>query len=385
MDIKCFSSGSEQLANTEGTIGYHVNKLNRLIILGFSTVFLLSLTVGCAQDDEISVRKIPKGRSGLTKLRQDSKTTLNSDSASVSHPTRMVVAIFQNPEATWFFKVSGPSEQVAASEGSWKSFFETVSFDGNTPSWEMPSDWATGAEKPMRYATLKIGSFSPPLEMSISSLGPNQDLLLNANRWLGQIGLPPTTSESLDATIEPIKNEKSNFLLFDRTGRGSGKMTPPFAGGARPPRQPSPPTAQPPAQDVKFETPAGWDAGPTNSMVKVRLLKEADGKKAQISVIEMPASANTWEPNVLRWQQQVGLGGLSESELSDRVADISVDGVAGKIVDLIDMNSDSDDGTIAAMVKLGDSAWFLKLSGDKNLVDANRDSFKSFLKTLKLK
>jgi len=120
-------------------------------------------------------------------------------------------------------------------------------------------------------------------------------------------------------------------------------------------------------------------------MVKVRLLKEADGKKAQISVIEMPASANTWEPNVLRWQQQVGLGGLSESELSDRVADISVDGVAGKIVDLIDMNSDSDDGTIAAMVKLGDSAWFLKLSGDKNLVDANRDSFKSFLKTLKLK
>jgi len=362
-----------------------VNKLNRLIIFGSLTVFLLSIHVGCSQDDEIRVSTIPKGRSGLTKLRQDSKTPLNPTSASVSQSTRMVVAIFQNPEATWFFKVSGPTEQVAATEKSWKSFFETISFDGNTPSWEMPSDWATGAEKPMRYATLKIGSFSPPLEMSISSLGPNQDLLLNANRWLGQIGLPPTNSESLDATIEPIKNEKSNFLLFDRTGRGSGKMTPPFAGGARPPRQPSPPTAHPPAQNVKFETPAGWDAGPTNSMVKVRLLKEADGKKAQISVIEMPASANTWEPNVLRWQQQVGLGGLSESELSDRVSAISVDGVAGKMVDLIDMDSDSDDATIAAMVKLGDSAWFLKLSGDKNLVDANRDSFKSFLETLKLK
>ena len=297
----------------------------------------------------------------------------------------MVVAVFQNPEATWFFKVSGPVEQVAAAEKSWRSFLETISFDGNTPSWDMPDNWAAGAEKPMRYATLKIGSFSPPLEMAISSLGPNQDLLLNANRWLGQIGLPPTNAESLNTTIAPIENENADYLLFDKTGQGSGKMTPPFAGAAQPPRKPVQPPVRAPEQNVSFETPKGWNAGPTNSMVKVRLTKEADGEKAQITVIEMPASANTWEPNVQRWQQQVGLGELSASQVTDRVSDISVGGVAGKIVDLVDMKSESDTGTIAAMVKQGDSAWFLKLSGDKSLVDANRESFESFLNTLQFK
>lgn len=359
-----------------------MNKLNRITILALLTAVLLSLSLGCSKDDEIRVSLIPKERSGLAQLRQDPKSTSNSPTESIGQPTRMVVAIFQHSESSWFFKISGPAEQVAATENSWRPFFDTIKFDGNKPSWDMPSDWATGAEKPMRYATLKIGSFSPPLELAISSLGPNQDLLLNANRWLGQIGLPPTNLQNLDTTI---KNESSDYLLFDKTGRGSGKMTPPFAGGAQPPRQPVGPPAQTPTQQVKFEAPAGWDTGSTNSMVRVRLTKEADGKKAQITVIEMPASANTWEPNVQRWQNQVGLGELADSDLSARVSEISVDGVKGKIVDLIDLSSSSDVGTIAAMVKLGDSAWFLKLSGNKNLVDENRDSFKSFLNTLQLK
>lgn len=297
----------------------------------------------------------------------------------------MVVAVFQKSEATWFFKISGPAKQVSATESSWRPFLDTVSFDGNKPSWDMPSDWITGSEKPMRYATLEIGSLSPPLEMAISSLGPNQDLLLNANRWLGQIGLPPTNSENLKTTIQPANDKNTDYLLFDKTGRGSGKMTPPFAGGAQPPQQPFQPPVKAPDQDLSFETPSGWNAGGTNSMVKVRLTREIDGEKAQITVIEMPASANTWEPNVQRWQQQVGLGGLSASEVSARVSDITVSNVAGKIIDLIDMKSDSDSGTIAAMVKRGDSAWFLKLSGDKNLVDANRKSFESFLNTLQFK
>ncbi len=362
-----------------------MNKLNRTIALGSITVLLLSLHLGCSKEDEIRVQTIPKGRSDLAKLRQATLPPINSSLASTNQSTRMVVAVFQNPEATWFFKVSGPAEQVAATEKSWRPFLDTISFDGNKPSWDMPSDWVTGTEKPMRYATLKIGSFSPPLEMAISSLGPKQDLLLNANRWLGQIGLPPTNSENLKTTIEPIKTENVEFLLFDKTGQGSGKMTPPFAGGAQPPRQPVQPPARAPKPNVSFETPSGWNAGPTNSMVKVRLTKETDDGKAQITVIEMPASANTWEPNVQRWQQQFGLGGLSASEVSDRVSDITVGGVAGKIVDLIDMNSDSDSGGIAAMVKQGDSAWFLKLSGEKNLVDANRESFKAFLNTLQFK
>jgi hypothetical protein len=77
------------------------------------------------------------------------------------------------------------------------------------------------------------------------------------------------------------------------------------------------------------------------------------------------------------------MGDLSADEMAERVSDLTIDGVKGKSVDLIDLESDSPTGTIAGMVKRDRSAWFIKLTGDKKLVEESRETFDKFLGSLR--
>ncbi len=301
----------------------------------------------------------------------------------------MVVAVFQNPDDTWFFKISGAPEQVAKTEDQWRAFFQSVKFEDGKPTWNMPDDWTNAGPKPMRFATLIIDSSEPPLELAISKLGPDQDLLLNVNRWRGQIGLNPSTIAELEGQIKNLESEAGKYLVFDAEGTGSGEMKPPFAGGGAPfaTREPLAPFAgtEPGAQSKKlaYEVPEGWSEGSTSSIVHVRLVKKIESAEVQITIIEMPADANEWEPNVARWANQVGMENLSAEQLADRVSEITIDGIKGKSVDLVSLESDSPTGTIAGMVKRDGSAWFLKLSGEKRQVEANRETYQKFLDSLR--
>ena len=360
--------------------------LNQRYIIPFLLVSVIALTAGCKPEPEIVRYTIPKDRSGLEKLRQPATSPPGmSSQAAEARSTRMVVAIFQNPDATWFFKVSGPAEQVAKTEDQWKPFFQSVRFQDGEPSWDMPQNWTVAGPKPMRHATLIIENSEPPLELAISKLGPDQDLLLNVNRWRGQIGLSPSTNEALSGQIEKNESEAGKYLVFDAEGTGSGEMKPPFAGGGAPfaNREPLAPVigqdAGTPAKKLKYDIPEGWSEGKTSSIVHARLIRKVESAEVQITVIEMPADANEWEPNVARWANQVGLGGLSAEQMAERVSDLTVDGVEGKSIDLVDLESDSPTGTIAGMVKRDGSAWFLKLSGDKKQVEESREVFKQFL------
>ncbi len=359
-------------------------KLNKLFLIFIVAALIIQL--GCS-DDAIVKRRVPKERSGLEKLRQSNTPVVDS---VPKQKTRMAVAIFENPEATWFFKISGPADRVDKSESQWKKFFQSVSFTDNEPKWEAPDDWTTAGPKPMRHTTLIIDKTDPPLELAISSLGPNQDLLLNINRWRGQIGLKASTESELDQQIEKLENDNGKYLIFDAVGVGAGQMRPPFAGGGgKPPFAPfagsqsSPGASQ--STSLAFEPIEGWSEGKTSSMVHARLTKNVDDAQVQITVIEMPADSNKWEPNVMRWAQQVELGSLSESEFAKRTTPLVIDGVEGKMIDLIDLESKSNNGTIAGMVKKDGSAWFLKLAGEKELTDKSRAEFEKFLSSLKFK
>jgi len=354
---------------------------------------------GCAPEPEIVTHRIPKDRSGLEKLRQPTTPVVDN---TPKQKTRMAVAMFDEPDATWYFKISGAADRVDATEEKWKKFFQSIRFEDNEPKWDAPDEWTTAGPKPMRHATLIIDKANPPLELAISSLGPGQDLLLNINRWRGQIGLGPSSESQLGDQLEKLENEHGKYMVFDAVGVGSGQMSPPFAGGGGrapfapfaggaqtgapqglPPQTGTTPSAS--RSKLPFEPLEGWSEGKTSSMVHARLTKTGDDGQVQITVIEMPADANTWEPNVKRWAQQVELGGLSDAEIAERTSTINVDGIEGQLVDLIDLESKSTLGTVAGMVKKDGSAWFLKLTGDKQLTELNRADFQTFLDSLKFK
>jgi hypothetical protein len=400
---------------------------------------LLMGTTGCQPDQPITSQRVPKDRSGLEALRQsnasgDSTGTgdLNPNAtapgmasaatASTGEPTdRMVVGMYATDDATWFFKISGPIDSVKQTEAQWKPLLESVEFVQGKPKWELPEGWSELGPRPMRFATLKMNDADTPLEMAISQLGPGQDVLLNVNRWRGQMGLPSIKESELENDTSKLDTNAKSAVLFDVVGKSSGGMRAPFAGGGRPPFAGHPPIPSGAAEkpepaassgsatsDFNYEISDDWEPGKTSGMVPVRLRKTDGDLAAEITIVGMPAAANAWQPNAKRWAGQVGME-LSAEELKSKTREIEVVGAMGKLIRLMkgeskkaddsEDASDSEKGgeeaeanptgevsskaTFAAMIKRGDTAWFVKLTGDAKVVSEGGAVFEKFLQSLK--
>ena len=296
----------------------------------------------------------------------------------------MVVGLFELESATWFFKIIGPSEQVTQVEQEWKPFLSGVRFENGQPKWDLPKGWRMAKDRPMRFATLEFGDFDPPLELAISSLAANQDRLLNVNRWRGQLGLTEIDETGLQENLSQLGSAENAGLLFDAVGKSTGAMMPPFAGGPFSGQTPPGNVADTKSPGVLFDLPDGWIEGKISDMVPVRLQRTEGEETAQITVIPLPAAANEWEPNAQRWAREVGLTEMTVNELNEVTSQIEVDGKDGQLLNLSGVASESERSTIAGMVKYNGTAWFLKLSGDKQLVKENEDLFAEFLSSLKL-
>lgn len=380
------------------------------------TAFFIVLTVmvaasGCKPDDEITVHEIPKSASGLDGIREAASKTSASSAASAAaappktaSPTRMVVALFQRADAAWFFKVTGAPDEVGAVEAQWQKFIDDVKFDvadGNEqPVWELPEGWTTGPPAPFRFATIKLPESE--IEIRISKLGGQQDLLSNVNRWrASQLGLPAATADNVDENFESKTGQGGQYLLFDQQGMSSGQsMGGPFMNRARagmssaapaaPKQTPVKPkiaaeangNAGPPQFDLV--PPEGFAMGKTSPMVVARFVKETDGGKVQISVVPLTA-VNKWNDNVNFWRQSVGLEKIDEAKIIEQTQTITVSGIEGKRVELLKDHDGSDQGLVGVMVKKGDLAWFFKMIGKRALVRESEELFDQFLKDFTFK
>jgi hypothetical protein len=143
-------------------------------------------------------------------------------------------AIVARPDGTWFFKLMGPSEKVAAHASEYDAFMKSVRFDGATASaaspatapsakvatattipsvptpllpksqpapavsdlpftYNAPAEWKLESNsRPMRLFTYLAGPADKPAQVFVSTLTASGfDLDANLARWRRQIGLPP--------------------------------------------------------------------------------------------------------------------------------------------------------------------------------------------------
>jgi hypothetical protein len=101
-------------------------------------------------------------------------------------------------------------------------------------------------------------------------------------------------------------------------------------------------------------------------------------------VMPFPVSGAMADPTAQaqRWAGQVGLQ-LSESELKSAAKDVTIGGVAGQRFELLGAGGDKPQGILAAMAPHGDQMWFFKMSGDRAVVESQRDAFAKFLDSVK--
>ena len=160
------------------------------------------------------------------------------------HAPRIVTAYLHTDEITWFFKLTGPSHFVDVEKPAFTQFLATVNlaklnkdFQSRAaaqrpsppqsgpapalPQWVVPSGWQQGTPS----SSMLLASFSVsdqtdgPAEVTVSSLGGGGGgLLLNVNRWRGQVGLEALSQEGLAGVTQSIELNGLTGTLVDAKG-----------------------------------------------------------------------------------------------------------------------------------------------------------------------
>jgi len=82
--------------------------------------------------------------------------------------------------------------------------------------------------------------------------------------------------------------------------------------------------------------------------------------------------------NVNRWRGQIGLEPITDDQLSAALARLDIDGVAADMVELVGARE-----TILGIMALQNGqAWYFKLKGDKDLVEREKENFRSFAESV---
>lgn len=154
---------------------------------------------------------------------------LAAEPPPVGKPGRLWGAIVPLKTELWFFKVTGPIEDVKQQDADLRKFLESVRFDKGEPSWTLPEKWKQEPGAGFIHAIIRIPTDTEPLEFSVSRLvrgeSPlEEQLLANVNRWRGQISLPPVTPEELANTTEKLTVAGAESTLVTLDGIVKPKM-----------------------------------------------------------------------------------------------------------------------------------------------------------------
>jgi hypothetical protein len=398
------------------------------------------LTVGCGKQEQIHSytvdRASPRPPAGET-----GPVAGNGAATTGAATDRMLAAILPDGRRAWFFKVVGPAPAIENASISIAEFFASIRPAGDQPLpvWKLPAGWSQQPGNEFRAATLVIPG-DKPLELTVSTLGwsgSQDDLLRNINRWRGQMQLPEIGPQQLGDTTREIKVGDATMTVVDLAGRfQSGGMTPPFAGqapfaggppfagGGQPPaaggnastgsppatapelpdgHPPVGPTtdanpAPPPAEAAskggpQYALPKTWQVLPIEpgSMRKAAFNVAEGPKQALITVTQfsalVPAMADPLQ-NVNRWRGEIGFPRIENDSLATVTESTEVGGQKATYMAAIPdtakpEESQMEQATLAAMVRVGDQMWFFKLKGNRELVAAEQENFKDFLKSVR--
>ena len=158
------------------------------------TLVLLSVT-GCTEEPQIRTARVPTAKTA-------------TEGGDV-----MLAAIVPTKGQAWFFKLTGSKSEVDPIAEQFESLLATLSIGDGKPVWKAPAEWkevdisGTRAASFGQVAAFDIPTDGEPLKCTVSQLGaedPTQDeyVLVNLNRWRGQLGQRSISIEELKSSLE---------------------------------------------------------------------------------------------------------------------------------------------------------------------------------------
>jgi hypothetical protein len=309
-------------------------------------------------------------------------------------PTRRTLAvIIPRSDATWFIKLNGPADAVAADAAAFREFGGSVQFtDGKPPiRYTLPQGWRADGSGPTkggivdRFASFRTQNDS---EVLVTRLGAEANsVLLNVNRWRGEVGLNPVTASDLDQIVEPVEigGAKSTFVNVNELPN-----TP-----ATPIRETTPEhpkeldttskiAAEAHQPKAVFPAPSHWQPLPASG-IRVAAWRVGEGNDAaEVTIIPLTGTWGNVPKNINRWRVELGLESLPDETITASLTKIEVEGKSCPYADLLGPISDKQQRTLGIIVDRDATAWFIKMRGHPDTVGKQQAAFESFVRSIKL-
>ena len=304
--------------------------------------------------------------------------------------------------------------------------------------WKAPEGWKTLPAKEMRYAAFEVSPEHPEVILTVIPLPREANpLLANVRRWQTQVGLPESSEADLpkvatrieippDAAADTVdlqgKDPKTGnpvrmlaaiaphddqawFIKLLGPADVVGKQKEKFdafirsiqfhahddhAGHAHAPGEPHKEGDghdhghdHGPAKDVKLEwtaLPEGWAEDKVTQQFRLHTIKVGTGEQAgDLAVTRMSVQqAGPLMDNINRWRRSVGLPDTADPS-AHQAKDLTIAGRPGFAIEV----KGPEKTVLTGLTEAGRQLWFFKLTGPSALVEAQRGSFESFLRTVR--
>jgi hypothetical protein len=159
------------------------------------------------------------------------------------YPERILVAMLNEADAIWFFKMAGPDGLVREQKTAFLQFLKSISSlpevpdttieerpmstnsreaphqraESGLPAWNVPANWQQLPPSPMLRAKFLVPGAGPgKAEVNISVAGGGA--LMNINRWRGQLGLAPVGEGDLEQLARPLDVPGAKAIVVDMSG-----------------------------------------------------------------------------------------------------------------------------------------------------------------------
>lgn len=161
-----------------------------------------------------------------------------------------------------------------------------------------------------------------------------------------------------------------------------------------PKEKPAPPRlahksgAAKPRPQLGWKLPQGWkETGPGEMSLAGFSIAGSGSQEAQVTITPLTVLSGRETQIVNMWREQVGLNPLSEEEVTRQFQPVEVGGEQGSLFEVTGKAKDAAEPVriLTAMVHRPGASWFYKLSGNASLVEAQKETFIAFLKSIQIK
>jgi hypothetical protein len=251
------------------------------------------------------------------------------ENAAAAEKARILAAVVRREGAAWFFKMTGDSDLV-------------------------------GQQKPAFVSYLKSYSFASTGGQTESAASPTSIELPPSHPPIG--GVAPFAANQAGSQLPPSH--------------------PPIGGATMPARAAGPISHE---GQPDWQVPASWKEIPGGQFLVAKFIVPAGDSQATVNVSSLAGNGGGLAMNVNRWRGQIGLNQISEDEVNRLAQSVDINSGKASLVDMTGTNPRSGQKIrlLGAIVPQGQQTWFYKLMGPEQAVEANKDAFLAFVKTVK--